>query len=89
MNRSQADAYFPLAAGGALHRVLLKAHLVSPLMGLLRRRMLLFVVLAWLPLLALSLAEGHAFAGVGIPFLHDVEHMRGCWSPCRCCWRAR
>lgn len=64
---------FLLAAGGPLYRLLLKAHLVSPSMGLLRRRVLLFVALAWLPLLALSQAEGFAFAGVAIPFLHDVE----------------
>jgi hypothetical protein len=73
MNQTPADAGFSLAAGGPLYRLLLKGHLTSPSMQLLQRRVLLFVAVAWLPLLALSLAEGHAFAGVAIPFLHDVE----------------
>jgi len=64
---------FMLAAGGPLYRLLLKARLISPSMQLLQRRVLLFVAVAWLPLLALSLAEGRAVGGVAIPFLHDVE----------------
>ncbi|QDH70440.1 hypothetical protein FKV23_10365 [Lysobacter alkalisoli] len=37
------------------------------------RRVLVITALAWLPLLALSLVEGHAVGGVAVPFLADVE----------------
>ena len=41
---------------------------------LLRRRIVVVTVLAWLPLLVLSLAEGHAWGtSVALPFLYDVE----------------
>ena len=33
----------------------------------------MLTVLAWVPLLVLSVVEGHAWGGVALPFLHDVE----------------
>jgi hypothetical protein len=35
--------------------------------------MLVIPALAWLPLLALTLLEGHALGGVSMPFLYDIE----------------
>src|SRR5688572_7094351 len=64
---------FSLAVGGPLYRLLLKARLARPPLALLHRRLLLIPALAWLPLLALTLADGRAVGGVAIPFLHDVE----------------
>ena len=45
---------------------------------MLRRRVIALVVLAWVPLLVLSVAAGHAWGDrVSVPFLHDVElHVR-------------
>jgi hypothetical protein len=42
-------------------------------MHLLVRRVLVLTLLAWLPLLLLSLMDGRAFAGVSIPLLSDIE----------------
>lgn len=64
---------FSLVAGGPLYRLLLKARLVRPPLELVLRRVVVLPALAWLPLLALSLAEGRALGGVRIPFLVDIE----------------
>ncbi|MGA9584328.1 MAG: hypothetical protein WBQ95_03315, partial [Terracidiphilus sp.] len=40
----------------------------------MHRRALLFILIAWLPLLVLSLLEGYAFGGaIKVPFLRDIE----------------
>jgi hypothetical protein len=46
--------------------------------ALLRRRILVIALFAWLPLLVLSVVEGHAWGGgVKMPFLYDVDtHVR-------------
>lgn len=64
---------FSLVVGGPLYRLLIKGRLVRPPLELLYRRVVVLPALAWLPLLALSLAEGHAFGGVRRPFLVDIE----------------
>ena len=64
---------FSLALGGPLYQLLLKTGLVRAPLGLLRRRMLTITALTWVPLLALTLAEGTAVTNVTIPFLFDVE----------------
>lgn len=68
-----AAAEFSLVQGGPLYQLLLKARLARPPLELAHRRMLAFSALAWLPLLALTLMEGTALGGVGVPFLLDVE----------------
>jgi hypothetical protein len=68
---------FSLMLGGPLYQLFQKAHLAGPALELLKRRVLFITVLAWLPLLLLSLVGGHVFGGVGLPFLHDIEtHVR-------------
>ena len=64
---------FSLVVGGPLYGLLLKAGLVAPPLRRLRRRMLVFVAITWLPLLVLTIIEGTAVDGVTIPFLYDVE----------------
>jgi hypothetical protein len=64
---------FSLILGGPLYQLFLKTRLARPPLELLHRRMLILPALAWLPLLALTLFEGHALGGVGVPFLHDIE----------------
>ena len=48
---------------------------VSPEMHLqlLHRRIVVLTTVAWVPLLALSIAEGHVWGSVALPFLHDIE----------------
>ena len=64
---------FSLVLGGPLYQLLLRTRLVRPSLDLLNRRIGASILLAWLPLLVISLLEGRAFGGVGIPFLKDLD----------------
>ena len=65
---------FSLVLGGPLFQLLRRAHLSDETLTLVRQRIILFSLLTWLPLLALSALEGKAFgSGVGVPFLLDLE----------------
>lgn len=69
---------FSLALGGPLFQLYRRTHLSGDGLELLRRRITIIPLLAWLPLLFLSTLEGHAFrGGLRIPFLYDIEtHVR-------------
>jgi hypothetical protein len=54
--------------------LLRRAHLSGDALELVWRRVLVLTLIAWLPLLALSIAEGRAWGGsVQLPFLMDVD----------------
>jgi hypothetical protein len=69
---------FSLVAGGPLYRLWLRSRLSGDDLELPQRRVLALVVLIWLPLLVLSMIDGHAWGdGVALPFLQDIEtHLR-------------
>jgi hypothetical protein len=69
---------FSLVLGGPLYQLFRRTRLAGDTLQLLRRRIVVLALLAWVPLLLLSVAEGHAWGGsVKLPFLHDVEmHVR-------------
>jgi hypothetical protein len=69
---------FSLVLGGPLYQLWRRTRLSGDTLELLRRRIVVSVLLAWVPLLVLSLVEGHAWAGsVTLPFFHDIEmHVR-------------
>jgi hypothetical protein len=69
---------FSLVAGGLLFRIFRQTHLSGPTLEWLKRRALVITLLVWLPLLFLSLIDGHALHGaIRIPFLRDIEaHVR-------------
>ena len=69
---------FSLVLGGPLFQLLRRAHLSGDALELVRRRIIVIALLAWLPLLVLSALEGQALGGsVAVPFLLDVEaHVR-------------
>src|SRR3974390_3677338 len=69
---------FSLVLGGPLHQIFRRAHLSGDTLELLKRRVILITLWAWLPLLLVSLVDGHALGGgIKIPFLRDVEaHVR-------------
>ena len=69
---------FSLVLGGPLFQFLRRTHLAGDALQLLHRRIAVLTLLAWAPLLVLSVAEGHAWGGsVALPFLYDVEmHVR-------------
>ncbi len=69
---------FSLVLGGPLFQILRRTHLSDDALGLVRQRILVLSLLAWLPLLVLAMAQGQALGGgAAIPFLLDVEvHVR-------------
>jgi hypothetical protein len=69
---------FSLVLGGPLYQLFLRTRMARPPLDLLYRRMVGIPLVAWLPLLVLSIVEGHAAGGaVAVPFFHDVEaHVR-------------
>jgi len=66
-------ADFSLVLGGPLFQLWRRTHLAGEGLQLVRRRIVVLTVLAWVPLLVLSVAEGHAWGNVALPFLYDVE----------------
>src|SRR4030095_16491807 len=68
---------FSLMLGGPLYQLFLRTRIARPPLDLLRRRLIGVAVIAWLPLLLLSMLEGRAFGGVTVPFVRDIEsHVR-------------
>lgn len=69
------DAYdFSLVLGGPLFQIIRRAHLSGDALELLRRRVVVISLLAWLPLLVLSVLGGRAWgSAVPVPFLMDIE----------------
>lgn len=69
---------FTLVLGGPLFQLFRRTHLTGDALELASRRILVLAAVAWLPLLLLSLLEGHAFGPAATaPFLHDIEaHVR-------------
>jgi hypothetical protein len=69
---------FSLVLGGPLFQLLRRSHLSDDAMELVRLRVIVISLLAWLPLLVLSALEGQLLGGsAAVPFLLDVEvHIR-------------
>ena|SRR5947207_2364585 len=71
---SSGDRYaFSLMLGGPLYQLYRRTRIAGDALELLHRRVLVLALLAWLQLLVLSAVEGHAWSGVRVPFLLDVE----------------
>jgi hypothetical protein len=66
-------ADFSLVLGGPLFQLWRRFGMAGDALQLLRRRLVFLTLLAWAPLAVLSIAEGHAWDGSGLPFLRDVE----------------
>jgi len=69
---------FSLVLGGPLFQLLRRAHLSDDTLMLMRRRIIIISLIAWLPLFVLSALEGKMLGGsVAVPFLLDLEvHVR-------------
>jgi len=69
---------FSLVLGGPLFQLLRRTHLSDDALMLVRQRVIVITLLAWLPLLLLSALEGNLWGGsTVVPFLFDVEvHVR-------------
>ena len=65
---------FSLVLGGPLYQLFRRAHLSGPVLEQLWRRIWVITLVAWLPLLVLSAAAGHAVGPPSaLPFLRDIE----------------
>lgn len=64
---------FSLVQGGPLFQLLRSTGLLTPPTGLLRRRIIAVLVIAWLPLLVMNLINGTAVDGPGVPFFFDID----------------
>ena len=68
---------FSLVLGGPLFQLFRRAHLTDDALMLVRQRIIVIALLAWLPLLLLSALQGQLWGGTSVPFLFDVEvHVR-------------
>lgn len=69
---------FSLVLGGPLYQLMRRAHISGDALELVHRRAVIIALLAWLPLLLLSVLEGRALSeSVAVLFLRDVEvHIR-------------
>jgi hypothetical protein len=68
---------FSLVLGGPLFQLFRRAHLSGDALDLLRRRVVIIALFAWLPLFALAALSGQLLGGASMPFLLDVEiHIR-------------
>lgn len=69
---------FSLVLGGPLFQLLRRAHLSDDALMMVRQRLVVFVLLTWLPLLVLAALEGRAWGSrTVVPFLLDIEvHVR-------------
>ena len=77
--QTQPDPYdFSVVLGGPLYQIVRRAHLSGDALELVRRRIVVISLFAWLPLLLLSVLGGRAWGdAVAVPFLRDLEmHVR-------------
>jgi hypothetical protein len=63
---------FSMVLGGPLYQLFLRLRMVRQPLDLLTRRVVVISLLAWLPLLVLSLIIGRAWGGAKVPFLMDI-----------------
>ena len=65
---------FSVVLGGPLFQLLRRVHLTDDALELLRQRIIVISLFAWLPLLVLSALQGQVLGGSAtVPFLLDVE----------------
>ena len=76
---------FSLVLGGPLFQLLRRAHLSDDALSMVRQRIIVIALLAWLPLLVLSALEGQLLGGsVAVPFLLTWRSTSASWWRCRC-----
>ena len=74
----QEPSDFSLVLGGPLFQLFRRARLTGSALELVKRRIMVITLFAWLPLLILSVIEGMAWGtAVKVPFLLDIDaHVR-------------
>jgi hypothetical protein len=64
---------FSLVLGGPLYQLLVRYKLIQPPLGHVGWRIGVIAAVTWLPVLALTIAEGRFAGNVKLPFLYDFE----------------
>jgi hypothetical protein len=68
---------FSLAVGGPVYRMLNRLRPAGRVLQLLRRQAAVSILICWVPLVVLSLAQGNFSGGIKLSFLRDIEtHVR-------------
>ena len=77
IDKKQLDD-FSLVLGGPLFQLFMRARLTTDTLDLVKRRVIVFSLFTWLPLLLLSVLAGEAVGGaIKVPFIYDVDvHVR-------------
>jgi len=77
IDKKQLDD-FSLVLGGPLFQLFMRTRLTTDTFGLVKRRVIVFSLFTWLPLLLLSVLAGEAAGGaIKVPFIYDVDaHVR-------------
>jgi hypothetical protein len=70
---AEPEEDFSLVLGGPLYQFWRRLHAAGPTLDLLMRRMIGIPLVAWLPLLVLTVYEGVAIGRVPVPFLYDLD----------------
>ncbi len=71
---------FSLVLGGPLFQLLRRTHLSDDALMLVRQRIIVISLFAWLPLLVLSALEGQVLGGsVTVPFLRTWKFTSASW----------
>lgn len=73
IHNSNNPVDFSLMLGGPFFQLMMRLGLITPDFALLKKRIIFFTLVTWMPLLLLSLAQGTAWGNVGLPFLYDME----------------
>jgi hypothetical protein len=74
INNLDKSTDFSLVLGGPLFQLLRRSHLSGDALELLKQRIVVISLFAWLPLLILSALGGQALGGnAAVPFLRDLE----------------
>jgi hypothetical protein len=66
-------ADFSLVLGGPLYQLLVRLRMLKPPLELYSRRIIAITLIAWLPLLLLTMLAGQAIGGVDVPFFFDLD----------------
>ena len=77
IDKKQLDD-FSLVLGGPLFQLFMRTRLTTDTLDLVKRRVIVFSLFTWLPLLLLSVLAGEAVGGaIKVPFIYDVDvHVR-------------
>ncbi len=73
MQPTQDYDFIRISTGGLVYRLMCVLRLQDPVDYRTRRRIVVFVMLAWMPLFLLAMWEGKLLGGLDMPFAYDLK----------------